>query len=334
MDDVREILRKAIEKEVITFQEYLEAAQKTMDPAARSLLRQLAQDETRHRQILDAQLALMGAGEIYPPAGEKGAMLDLDLEACKRERKGATEVPAEAKWEIEQIQQAREELYVMVTHDLRSPLISIEALAKKLLSSLQKKITDKDLQKLQLIWKEARRLEGFVSRFLDLALLASYRGALKREPVDPRAIIEEALEILLPQAKEKGVRVEVKTQELRWVEGDPWGIKRVFMNLLDNAMLHGRVGGKIKVGATEENRTVRFWVKDDGPGIPEKDLPHIFERFHTGAAGRRGSGLGLAIARQVVEAHGGRIWPESKEGEGATFYFTLPKAHEEKKATE
>ena len=75
---------------------------------------------------------------------------------------------------------------------------------------------------------------------------------------------------------------------------------------------------------------IRFWVKDDGPGIREKDLPHIFEEFHTSAAGRKGSGLGLAIAHQVVQTHGGRIWVESREGEGATFYFTLPKMQEKK----
>jgi signal transduction histidine kinase len=95
-------------------------------------------------------------------------------------------------------------------------------------------------------------------------------------------------------------------------------------------VLHGRDGGTIEVGGEEEDGMIRFWVKDDGPGIREQDLPYIFEQFHTSAAGRKGSGLGLAIARQVVQAHGGRIWVESTEGEGATFYFTLPKAQEKK----
>ena len=102
------------------------------------------------------------------------------------------------------------------------------------------------------------------------------------------------------------------------------------MNLLTNAVLHGRTGGAIEVGGEEEDGMIRFWVKDDGPGIREKDLPYIFEEFHTGTAGRKGSGLGLAIAHQVVQTHGGRIWVESREGEGATFYFTLPKLQEKK----
>ena len=103
------------------------------------------------------------------------------------------------------------------------------------------------------------------------------------------------------------------------------------MNLLSNAVLHGSAGGTIEVGGEGEDGMVRFWVKDDGPGIPAHDLPHIFEKFHTDAAGKRGSGLGLVIVHQVVTAHGGRIWVESAEGAGATFYFTLPKAHGEKK---
>jgi signal transduction histidine kinase len=313
MDDVREILLKAIEKETLTRQEYLEAAQKTMDPESKSLLRQLAQDEARHSQRLEAQLALLMEAERIPlPKGKKGPTLDLDSETCKQES--------------EQVQKTGEDLYAMVIHDLRSPLISMVSLAKGLLDSLQNKITDKNLQKLQWIWKEARRLEEFVTRILDLARLTSVEDTLKREPMDPHAVIDEALDILLPQAKAKGVDVEVQMHEVPRVEGDAWGIKRVFMNLLDNAVLHGKAGGKIEIGAKEESRAIRFWVKDDGPGIPEKDLLRIFERFYTCAAGERGSGLGLAIARQVVEAHGGRIWAESKEGEGATFYFTLSKA--------
>jgi signal transduction histidine kinase len=90
-------------------------------------------------------------------------------------------------------------------------------------------------------------------------------------------------------------------------------------------VLHGKAGGTIEVGGEEEDGMIRFWIKDDGQGIREQDLPHIFEQFHTAAAGHKGSGLGLAIAQEVVQTHGGRIWVESTEGEGATFFFTLPK---------
>jgi len=337
MVDVREILQKAIENEVTSYREYLEAAQQTTDPEAKSLLKQLAQDEERHRQVLETQLALLlEAKEGSPPreAPEKaGSLNDLAGQSCEVELEGAkraTSVLAEAKREIEKAQQAKDELYAMVTHDLRSPLISMVAFAKKLLTALRNKASEKEYQKLQWIWSEARRMEGFVTNFLDLARLTSDKVVLDFQPLDPSAMVDEALEPLHPQIQEKGLHIEVTMDGLPWVEADAWAVRRLFLNLLGNAVLHGRRGGTIEIGGAAEDDLIRFWVKDDGPGIPEPDLPHLFEHFHTTAAGQKGSGLGLAIAHQVVTAHGGRIWVESTEGKGATFYFTLPKAQEKK----
>jgi signal transduction histidine kinase len=331
MADIREIMQKAIESEVASYQEYLEAAQETTDPEAKSLLMQLAEDEARHRQVLETQLAhLLEAKGAQKTEGVSG---DLEGESCEVELEGAkraASVLAEAKREIEKAQQAKDELYAMVTHDLRSPLISMVAFSQKLLTSLQNKVSEKEYQKLQWIWNEAQRLEGFVTDFLDLARLTSEKVVLDFQPLDPRQMVDEALEPLRPQIQDKMLHVEVTMGGLPRVEADAWAVRRLFMNLLTNAVLHGRTGGAIEVGGEEEDGMIRFWVKDDGPGIREKDLPYIFEEFHTGAAGRKGSGLGLAIAHQVVQTHGGRIWVESREGEGATFYFTLPKLQEKK----
>ena len=331
MADIREILQKAIEKEVKAYQEYLEAVQETTDPEAKSLLKQLAQDEAQHRQVLETQLALLLEAKGVPK--KESASRDLEGESCEVELEGAkraTEVLAEAKREIEKAQQAKDELYAMVTHDLRSPLISMVAFAKKLLASLQQKVSEEEYQKLRWIGSEARRLEGFVSNFLDLARLSSDKVVLDLQPLDAHQMVNDALDPLRPQTQEKKLHVAVIMDGLPKVEADAWAMKRLFMNLLTNAVLHGRSGGTIEVGGEEEDGMIRFWVKDDGPGIPDKDLPHIFEQFHTAAAERKGSGLGLAIARQVVQVHGGRIWVESTEGEGTTFYFTLPKAKEKK----
>lgn len=340
MADIREILRKALEKEAAAYQEYLEAAKNTSDPEAKSLLEQLAQDEWRHRDVLETQLDLLmeATGRSHPPQpARKEASRDRDAEARETELEGvhrATEVLAQAKRELEKTQQAKEELYAMVTHDLRSPLISMGAFAKKLLTSLQGKVSEAEHQKIQWIWSEARKLEGFVSNFLDLARLSAGTVELNHQPMDPRLVVDEEIEALLPQINDKGLHVEVAMGGVPWVEADAWAVRRLFMNLLSNAVLHGRSGGTIEVGGKGENDMVRFWVKDDGPGIPAQELPHIFEKFHTDAKERRGSGLGLVIVHQVVTAHGGRIWVESTEGAGATFYFTLPKAQEEKRGND
>jgi signal transduction histidine kinase len=326
MADIREILQKAIESEVTSHQEYLDAAEEATDPEAKSLLMQLAQDEARHRQVLETQLAHLL--EAKRTSENVGGAIDLETESCEVELEGAkraASVLAEAKREIEKAQQAKDELYAMVTHDLRSPLISMVAFSKKLLTSLENKVSEKEYQKLQWISSEARRMEGFVSNFLDLARLTSDKVVLDFQLLDHRLIVDEALEPLRPQIQEKKIHVEVTMGGLPRIEADSWAMKRLFMNLLTNAVLYGKAGGTIEIGGKEEDGMIRFWVKDDGPGIREQDLPHIFEQFHTAAAGHKGSGLGLAIAQEVVQTHGGRIWVESREGEGATFYFTIPK---------
>ena len=336
-DDIITILKAAVEKEIEAYQAYQEAAQRAADPTAKVLLEQLASDEVGHRVVLEAQLALMAEAEgVSLPVGrpfrethgEGEALYDTTLESCKLELEGvkrAVTVLAEAKRAIEQLQRSKDGFYSMVTHDLRSPLISLVAFSKKLLASLQGKIPEKDRQRLQWIWTEAKGLEDMVNNFLDLARLTSDRYILNRQTLDPQTVVEGVIETLSPQANEKRQSIEVKMHGVPRLEADEWAIKRLMMNLVGNAVRHGRTGGIIEVGAEGEDRMIRLWVRDDGPGISEKDLPYIFDKFYTSATGQRGSGLGLAVAREVVEAHGGRIWVESKEGEGCTFYFTLPK---------
>jgi len=112
------------------------------------------------------------------------------------------------------------------------------------------------------------------------------------------------------------------------VEVDRKMMGRVLGNLFHNAIKFTPDGGRIAIGAAVADDKITASVADTGVGIPAEDLPRIFERFYKvdRARGKSGTGLGLAIARHVVEAHGGRIWAESVEGKGATFYFTLPKA--------
>jgi signal transduction histidine kinase len=101
----------------------------------------------------------------------------------------------------------------------------------------------------------------------------------------------------------------------------------VFENLIGNAVKRTRPGGRITAGAASHDGEVMFWVKDTGAGISAEELPHLFDRFWQAHKTRRaGAGLGLQIVKGIVEAHGGRLWEESKPGVGTTFYFTLPTA--------
>lgn len=330
METILDILKSAIEKETESYRRYREVAKEATKPEIKTLLHQLAQDERRHVEVLRAQFDLLAESEGISP-GEpplRDETGEEDWIACETELEGvkrAVRLLAEAQRDLEAVQKSKEEFYLMVTHDLRSPLTSLVAFTQKLLTSIKADISGKDHERLEWILNGLKRLEKYVDNFLTLAQLRAEERSFTPELLEPQALVKEVIESVLPQANERKQRFEVHLSGMPQVEGDEWAIRRLFMNLLSNAIRHGGTGGVIEVGGTGEDSMVRFWVRDDGPGIPAKDLPHIFEKYYT-EAGEAGSGLGLVIARDVVEGHGGRIWVESKEGKGTTFYFTLPRA--------
>jgi signal transduction histidine kinase len=142
-------------------------------------------------------------------------------------------------------------------------------------------------------------------------------------------IVSQAVDSARHICQDKGLRLEQELPpDLPAVLADPSRVHLVLGNLLSNAVKYTPAGGKVTVTAAAEGPWVAFRVSDTGSGIPAADLPKVFERFYRGARENDGggAGLGLAIAREVVEAHGGRIAVESAEGRGSAFTFTLPRA--------
>jgi two-component system phosphate regulon sensor histidine kinase PhoR len=131
------------------------------------------------------------------------------------------------------------------------------------------------------------------------------------------------------QADRAGLVIRLGTpQDITEVRADPSRLEQVLVNLIHNAVKFTHPGGEVVLSSEAEGEVVRFAVRDTGVGIPVDDLERIFERFYKADRARSGggTGLGLSIARHIVEAHGGRIWVESEEGRGSTFYFTIPVA--------
>jgi len=162
-----------------------------------------------------------------------------------------------------------------------------------------------------------------------LALADAGQLRLHTAPLDLVPFLREIVEAYRPQAQEQRASLELETPpSLASIEADRDRLAQVMGNLLSNALRYAPEGGHITVRARSEGGEVIVSVADDGPGIPPQELPHLFERFWRGDRARRqatgGSGLGLTIARSLVEAHGGRIWAESVEGQGSTFAFALP----------
>jgi two-component system phosphate regulon sensor histidine kinase PhoR len=143
------------------------------------------------------------------------------------------------------------------------------------------------------------------------------------------SLFPHAIERLSTQSERAGLTIEINCpDDLPLINADPPRLQQVLVNLLHNAIKFSPADSTITLGAQKQKKEILFSVQDNGIGIPSKDLPRIFERFYKTDRARAsgGTGLGLAISRHLVEAHGGAIWVESLEGQGSTFYFTIPQA--------
>lgn len=211
-----------------------------------------------------------------------------------------------------------------VTHELLTPLSVIQGNVEALVDG----VYPADREHLQPVLEETR----VMARLLDDLATLSTAGAgalrLHRQQVNPAELVAEAVAAFGPRARSAGVTLEHRAApDLPMIDADPVRIGEVLANLLHNAVRHTLSGGSVVVAVERaDGGGVRFAVQDTGPGIPEEDLPHVFDRF-VKSADSGGAGLGLAIAKSLVEAHGGEITVESLPGEGTTIRFVLPVAN-------
>jgi signal transduction histidine kinase len=175
--------------------------------------------------------------------------------------------------------------------------------------------------------RAARQMNRLITDLLEVVRLESGRLGLELRDTPARDILLQAKEQCDPAAAQSGVALEVRAVEYDlWVRADTDRVLQVLGNLAGNALKFAGRGGRVTLGALGAGPQTLFSVADTGPGIAPEEAGHLFDRFWQARTDRRGVGLGLTIARGIVEAHCGRIWVESRLGEGATFYFTLPAA--------
>jgi PAS domain S-box-containing protein len=226
-----------------------------------------------------------------------------------------------------ELDQLRTDLTSMIFHDLRSPLGNILSSLEVMQTSITRE--DEALQAvLSIALRSGRRASRLVESLLDLDRLEADQAVLEISTAAIGALITEAVEEVHPTAEAKGHVLKFNlTRGLPKVEIDVDMMRRVLINLLENAIKYTRSGGRITISAGIDGDEVIVSVRDSGPGIPVKDQLHIFDKFTRVRQESRlkGRGIGLAFCRLAVEAHGGRIWVESEEGKGSTFQFTLPK---------
>ncbi len=227
---------------------------------------------------------------------------------------------------LRQIDEVKSSLVSTVSHELRTPLTSIRLANHLLLSDRIGTLSPKQTEVLMESRDNADRLQRIIENLLDMSRIEAGTSALDMMPMGPHELATEAVDQVRSAAHEKGVELNVDVPvELPRVRADRARINHVLLNLLNNALRYTAAGGHISVSAVPQDDLVQFRVSDNGQGIPAVYQPRVFERFFR-APGQSGGGvgLGLAIAREIVQAHGGTIRVESQEGQGTTFYFTLP----------
>jgi two-component system phosphate regulon sensor histidine kinase PhoR len=228
--------------------------------------------------------------------------------------------------ELRRLEMIRQDFISNISHELRTPIASVKALAETLNEGA---IGDTSVAKdfLSRINVEADKLAQMVQELGELSRIESGEVPLQKRRINIADAIEHAVDRLKAQSDRAGLNLDIDIPPtLPKIMADEARVEQVLVNLIHNAIKFTPSGGGISISAKARDNDIMVSVADTGVGIPADDLPRIFERFYKADKSRTGggTGLGLAIAKHIVEAHGGRIWAESVEGRGSTFNFTLP----------
>jgi len=223
----------------------------------------------------------------------------------------------------------RRQFLANIAHELRTPLAIIQGHLEGMVDG----VIEPSTEQLSSLHEEAIRLNRLITDLRDLSLAEVRQLALEKSITNINQIVSRALYMLKPLANAKEIRVNCTLDEkLPEIAADADRINQVFYNILVNAIRYSPAKGIVKVVTMSAELEGRPWLKilvaDNGPGIAQEDIPHIFDHFYRGDKSRDrksgGSGLGLAIVKQLVEIHGGRVAVESKLGEGSVFQILLP----------
>jgi two-component system, OmpR family, phosphate regulon sensor histidine kinase PhoR len=227
------------------------------------------------------------------------------------------------------LERIRQEFVANVSHELRTPLTVIKGNVDTLVTDHATMGEGDRIRFLLTTQRHTERLNSLLDDLLLLSRLESGHPRLQREPVALETLLADLLADY--RSRPAAVRHELRgdvTPGLPAVAADPLRLSQVFENLLDNAIKYSPAGSTVTVSIRLQDREVVVTVRDTGPGIPERDLPHIFERFYRVEKGRSrdqgGTGLGLSIVKHIVQLHGGRTWAESTLGQGTAVSFSVP----------
>ncbi|AFE09177.1 sensory box histidine kinase [Corallococcus coralloides DSM 2259] len=227
---------------------------------------------------------------------------------------------------LRRFDELKNDLVATVAHEFRTPLTSLRMAIHLVAEGVVGQVTEKQADLLFAAREDCERLQGIVDDLLDLSRIQSGQLQLDVREVSMEELVEQALSAQRTLAEDRGVRLSQSlSPDVETVRVDPDRLQLVLGNLVGNGVKHTPQAGEVSVRVSREGTHVRFEVKDTGEGIPAQEQARIFEKFYRApGAPAGGAGLGLSIARDIVQAHGGELGVVSTQGQGSTFWFTLP----------
>jgi signal transduction histidine kinase len=231
--------------------------------------------------------------------------------------------------ELEEANKLQADFSAMISHDLRSPLTAVLSTATLMAEGLFGEVNEDQKKWLLKTQNTCRTMMDVVNDFLDVSKIEAGKLELIKQRIDLYKLIQGSLESHLPVAQLKNVSLtSCVDSNLPEIDADARRLEQVLSNLIANAIKFTPPGGAVEVGAHRKNGDVKFWVKDNGEGIPADEIGHLFEKYRQVTSGKlsenKGTGLGLVICKMIAEAHGGKISVQSDLGKGSMFAVEIP----------
>ncbi|OEI75231.1 PAS domain-containing sensor histidine kinase [Bacillus subtilis] len=303
------------------------------------MLRRLYHDAFEHEEVIQL------VEDIFMTETKKCKLLRLPIKIERRyfEVDGVPIMGPDDEWkgivlvfhdmtETKKLEQMRKDFVANVSHELKTPITSIKGFTETLLDGAME---DKEAlsEFLSIILKESERLQSLVQDLLDLSKIEQQNFTLSIDTFEPAKMLGEIETLLKHKADEKGISLQLNIpKDPQYVSGDPYRLKQVFLNLVNNALTYTPEGGSVAINVKPREKDIQIEVADSGIGIQKEEIPRIFERFYRVDKDRSrnsgGTGLGLAIVKHLIEAHEGKIDVTSEPGRGTVFTVTLKRAAE------
>src|SRR5690606_25630050 len=321
----------AIQNSYTNYEDQLKMVRRAMAISSDELFeanKKLTAQAKRQNNLIHKLKEVINTLSLYQlPKNKKIEDVELDGEKLAKFIDDQTKQIVEANRQKEELlinletqNQELNEYAHIVSHDLKSPLRSIDALTNWFLEDHGESLNENGREAIQLILNNVEKMEALINGILNYSTIS--KAETNVYDVDTNLLVKDIINIIY---KPEHINIKIKGK-LPVIEGDKYRLQQLFQNLLDNAVNYiDKPEGIIEIGVINANPFWEFYIRDNGLGIPKEYHTKIFQVFQKLKSNDDSTGLGLSIVKKVVDYYGGNIRIESKEGEGTTFFFTLPK---------